>query len=758
MEGPQRSKYPIGLCMKIPMTPFVKGVDRSVDDVAQGPSGMRDCMNVVSNATGRLDGLYRGITKRATTTSTATRWRQWGVNTVILQSNPAADIEIVNSAGASGVASSPGEGAGCQYDEVFAIGGTLNGAATQAGIIVNPATLYGGVYVGLDAGNGWGLISGAITGGPTYTINFATNLPVIPAGKTAQYILFDRDADLGTTTARVRPVTGVTGSPITSLTFTVADGTAPPTGALYAYIIFGASATDTFSPQTFATYRNRLAASLDNEVYFAGWPGQPSPFFEPEPQNWAYWYDLNSVTVGHAGQGSIVRMEALGDSLFVFLQTATYRIYGYPPINGAYDNQLVVQEVAGGLGISTYDSICRAPDNMSLYVIGSDGDLYQFNGAYVAISEPILNHPRFTGLTHCFSSDKFITFTGIAPTPNLVPGETYPRDCGLLYQMPATFCYNIDKREFTILDQYGLNSTQDLVPVTDPYEMGVIGSFYLDGEWKLAISEPGAIRILNDPDLRAPTVDNALCMGVATHQISTGAAQFMPNTVSVLTESSYVPRLPVCVNAENPAGSAPLQKARDVSTSTFGTTDRFKVCFSEPDPHNYTSVAVGYWGERLVSGTRDWSAALTAITIDATPTLQKISVAGRVDRIDVLLGAITTARLTIYNGTTAAPDLNDVIFATDMIEPQNGLVNNAAYYWRSFAIGLPNIAQPYWIGLTGTCTAYRIPSGGLIYKSGATLHNGYSFALRVIEEAGGAYAAKSILSVSVEGMPMANEV
>lgn len=734
--------------MKINFTPFLKGVDRSVDDVAQGPSGLRDCMNVISQATGRLDGLYMGQAVRAVASGTPTRWKQWGDYTIIMQNNPTTSNIGFSDGSTFTSYNRTGEARGCVYDSVFALGAPNE----QAGIQTQAGVLLSTVFIGLDAGNGWGQISGAITGGPTYTVNFATNLPVIPSGKTARYILFDSDADIGATSALTRPITSVTGSPITSVDFTGA----PPSSPTYAFIIFGDSATDTFKPHGFATYRNRLAAWLENEVYFAGFIGQPDPFIEPQPQNWAYWYELNSVTVGHSGQGSIVRCEPLGDSLFVFLENATYQIYGYPPINGAYDNQLVVREISSNLGISTYDGVCRAVDGQSLYVIGSDGDLYQFNGAYQTISDTIKLHPRFTGLTHCSATDQYVVFTGVTPTPESVPGELYPRDCGLIYQTPATFCWNIEKREFTILDQYGLNSTQDLIPFTDPYELGVFGAFEVDGEVLLAMSEPGSIKVINDKDLRSPAVTDAFCMGVATHQIPVNQGQFRPDTVVALADGSYSARLPVCVNAENPAGSAPLQKARDIPISTFGTTSRYAVHASAPDPHNYLSCAVGYWGEKLIAGASDYSASRTAITIDGTPTLQKFTVGGAIDRIDVLLSGITSARLTIYEGTASTPDLTSPVFGVDVTEPKNGLINNATPYWRSFAIGLPAVDTPYWVALTGNCTAYRYPANASIYKSGSIIHNGYSFMMRVIQEAGGAYAAKALLSVSVDGESLPN--
>lgn len=260
------------------------------------------------------------------------------------------------------------------------------------------------------------------------------------------YIIFDADVAEGSTTARIRACTNpsYSGGQLATVDY-VGDIVA---GVTYAYIIWDDEPV--WSPSCFSTFRNRLCAADGNTVYFSGFIGSASPFVEPDQNNWAFWYELNSVTVGHSGQGNIVRMEPLGDQLIVFLENATYRIYGIAPINGAYENQLVVEEVNPTLGINSYDSVGVAPDGNALFVAGNDGQAYVFQSEYVLISEPVRLHPQFQNIDIVHVSEQYAIFTGTSVDPSRVPFEITPTDGGFTYQTTPAFCFNAEKQMWTM--------------------------------------------------------------------------------------------------------------------------------------------------------------------------------------------------------------------------------------------------------------------------------------------------------------------
>ena len=732
--------------MKIPFTPFVRGLDRSIADTAQSIGGLRDVLNLLPEATGRLDGIFRNPVAKTLSTNSATRWLQWGDSTVICKTNPSGNVQVTTDALSY---SGPTETAtAATYRTVCMTTGAQAYAMTNKS---NP--FIDRVYLCKDSGTGWGDCTLSGSGTITVTFNNAERRPLNTAGATPQYIIFDADTAEGSTTAKIRACINPTyvGAATTDMTSIQYVG-ATVTGVTRAYIVYGDSSTDTFSPTCFSTWRNRLCAGTDtNEVYFAGFIGQASPFVAPDQNDWGYWYELNSVKVGHSGQGEIVRMEPLGDDLIVFLENATYRLYGQPPVNGAYDNQIVVQEINPTLGVNSYDSVGRAPDGNLLFVAANDGQCYAFSGQYTLISEPLRLHSRFVNIDAVQVSEHYAVFTGTQSTPENVPYESDPKDGGLLYQSQPAFLYSIAKQVWTMLDQWATTDNLTLTPISDPHERGIFGAFRVNDLYELAISEPDGIHIINDKSVDTPQLNDTFICGLATHQIPV-SPQFRGDKLTILAETPYVTRISGALPAENPSGTAPMKQMRDKEAARFGQTSKYALHNSSPDAHNFASCAIGYWGERLINGMDYWTAS-TAITIDATPTVMQFTNSGakHINRIDVLLSGFTDCRLTLYEDNAGA--VGDVIFYADCVTPQNGSVNTATPYWRSFGINVP-VTATYWVGLTGTCIAYRYPSNGDVSKSGSVIHAGNSIVLRAVEEAGGCYSAKSILELSATGQPL----
>lgn len=723
--------------MKVKFTPFVRGLDRSIDDSAQSGNSVRDVLNLLPNVTGRLDGMYRNPATVVPSTNSPTRWVQWDTYTVIGKTNPSGNVQVTN--GTTTNTGPSGESKPRPYRTVCMMTGS-SGAYAMADK-ADPFTKR--CYVVKDSGTDWG--DAVLSGSGTITVTFGGTSSIYPqrVGSTDPlYVVFDADSNEGSTTARIRTCTNPTysGSDLQTVDY-VGDTVA---GVTRAYIIWDDDGV--WQPSSFATWRNRLCASDANEVYFAGFKGNASPFVEPDQNDWAVFYELNSVIVGHSGQGNIVRMEPLGDQLIVFLENAIYRLYGYPPIAGT-DGNLVVEEINPTLGISSYDAVGVAPDGNALFIAGNDGQAYIYNGQFILISEPTRMHPQFVSIDTVNVSEQYAIFTGTTVDNSRVPFETKPTDGGFTYQCTPAFLYHVDKGIWTMADQYVTDTKYRLMPVSDPKNIGIFGSFKVNGYYEICLSEPDGLHIVNDRTLKNPQLQDWLISGLATPQIPV-SPQFRADSVTAIIENVYTPKLTGALLAENPAGFAPLVRMRDTATSTYGITSRYSLNANSPDPHNFVSCAIGYWGEHLIAGMQNWSNVLTAVAIDSTATVQQFTTGGWCDRIDVLLSDIASCRLHIYEDNAGV--VGSEVFAVDVTEPQNGIVNGSDKYWRSFTLGL-TIPTTFWVGLTGSCNAYRYPSNGNISKSGSVVHAGNSFAIRVLEEAGGPFVAGSIISLSVDG-------
>ncbi|WP_299081622.1 hypothetical protein [uncultured Paraglaciecola sp.] len=729
--------------MKIDFTPITRGLDRSVADTAQSAGGLRDVLNLLPDAVGRLDGIFRAPSTVAESDGTPTRWRQWDDSTVICKKNPSGAVQIGSNTGPSETATATPYRTVCM---------TTGSQAYVMSTKTDPFTDR--VFLYKDSGTGWGDCTLSGSGTITVTFNGTQRYPVNADGTAPQYIVFDADTAEGSSTSKIRACINPTySSGATSNLLTVQYVGTTVANVTRAYIVYGDDGTDTFAPDCFGTWRNRICAGIDNEVYFGGFIGQATPFVAPDQNDWGYWYELNAVTVGHSGQGKIVRIEQLGDDLIVFLENATYRLYGQPPINGGTgSNQVTVDEINPTLGINDYDAVGRAPDGNVLFIAANDGQGYAFNGVYNLISEPVRLHPRFENIITVQCSEKYAIFTGPTIDPSKVPYELAPNEGGLLHQNTPAFVFNTDRSTWSMLDQWATTGNLTLTPVSDPHNTGIFGAFKINDLYEICLSEPDGLHIVNDRSISNPQLEYTLACGLATHQIPV-TPTFRADSLSVLTETPYVTRLSGVLPAENPSGTAPFQQVRDVAVNTFGPTNRFGLHSSQPEPHNFASCAVGYWGEKLLNG-MSYYAASDAIAIDATPTVELFENTNgqHVNRIDVLLSDFDNCRVTIYENNAGV--LGDVVFYTECTTPQNGAVNTGTKYWRTFGINVP-VPASYWVGLTGTCTAYHYPNNGEIVKSGSVIHSGESLALRVVEEAGGCYSAKSIIKISAigEGLP-----
>lgn len=734
--------------MRVKLTPITRGVERNIDDVAQQPGGLRDSTGLVLATAGRLDGVYRGANRISfNSAKTPTRWAEWKSRTVVLDSLPAGGA--VTACTATGSETGPtGNGRAELYEQVLAV--AVEDAQCIA-LVRDVSNVFtdGACYLSLTQGEG--VINTATPSGSDYVIAIgAAYRPTFPAGtKVPRYVLFDRDGDNNATTAAIRPVTAYApaysaGADVTSVTYT---GSAPPTGSVYVRVLFGDATTDTFKPDGFVSYRERLAAWSGNLIYFSGYPGNTDQVIEPVPTDWTYWYALNSVQVGNSSQGSIVRCLRVGDALMVWLEKAVYVITGYPPVDGGIDNQLVVSELSRNLGIDAYDSVCLSSDGQRAFFIGSDGLVYQANpGGIAEISGKVKDHERFRGLTHITASADYVVCSGTACDPSDVPLEDGGKPSGIQNQYPTVWVYSIELDGWTPVSQFTTDNTGRLVPISDPTRIGTAGTLTVSGRSLIAVGEPGAIRVWNDPESRVSPVADWYISGASTHQIEmAGPEMKRVDAVMVTADRVLTRRLAAASPVEDPNGAL-FARSIGEADSVYGATSRYQLNMPTGVPHNYISVGVGYNGERLIAGMSDWVSSMSSEVMTGVRR-QLIQATGFVSRVDVLLSSITDCRVSIYDDDDGT--LGDLVFYRDITAPQTGIVSGSDPYWHSFDMRV-NRTGYFWVQVYGNATGYRYPSGGAINDGSGVVYNGYSMALRVVEEIGAPFVAKSILSIAAD--------
>lgn len=308
------------------------------------------------------------------------------------------------------------------------------------------------------------------------------------------------------------------------------------------------------------------------------------------------------------------------------------------------------------------------------------------------------------------------------------------------------WAYSFELDGWSPISPLATDSTGRVVPTTDPTRMGTAGILTIDGRFYIAIGEPGALRVWNDPEVRIATVSDYYISGASTHQLEI-AGQEMKRVDSVMVTADRVltRRLAAASPVEDPNG-ATFARVIGEADSVYGATSRYQLNMPEGVPHNYISVGIGYNGERLISGMGDWVSSMSSEVMTGVRR-QLIQATGYVSRIDVLLSAITDCRVSIHEDDDGT--IGDLVFYRDITMPQTGIVSGADPYWHSFDMRV-NRTGYFWVTVYGNATGYRYPSGGAIYDGSGVIYNGYSMALRVLEEIGAPFVAKSILSIAAD--------
>lgn len=745
------------------LTPIVQGIRRDVTHAAQQGGAMHDCIGLLLQSQGHLDGILRGV-KQADfdTTYTPTRWMQWQDEIVQLATNPTS-IAAISDGINSYLAGPTGDWRATKYSDYLAMARVGYQAKILIDNSVSDVFTDGSSYIS-DS-----YIEGKLSTTPTavgtvVTVTFGASplaRPVIPSGYYANYIMFLNDSNRAATTARIRPVIGSVGAgTITTITYTgVVPAGLAAGGICRIYISTAATgdASNTLSLDGFFTVYDRLCGHVNNTLMYSGYGGNVlDGTIAPVRRDWTVWNPLNNVNVGSPEQGKIVRVFVCDDTQMVFLESGIHYLVGLPPIAGS-DNQLRRREVSQTLGIKGYDAAAISDDGQMVFFIGNDDGFYAATPAGITpIDKPIRIHERNTRLTSVAVAETLVCFSGTECDADTATGNNEQRTGSILGQYPCAFIFDTNVGEWTTFSPVTFDDTENMAPLDDPYRQGGIGSLNINGRNYLAVGTDGKILPINDGSKTTPTAQDYYIQGVAMHQI-TGGDQALKrvDSVDLVVEGLVTRTMSAAAPVSDPIGAVPHSMRRVTPQKTRGNASHSTMFFRGNQSMPSYGVSVGYAGDVLLRGVDQRYGSEIDLSV-TTARFQRVYLpAGYVSRVDFLLHTLTAAHVNIYedDGEATPAPVSTILHGSDMVEPVSGIVSNSTPYWRSFGVRRDFTAGYYWIALssTGTCTAKIIPAGTNITNSAGTATNaGRNFMLRVIREFGAPMAARRLTHISAD--------
>lgn len=747
---------------RIAVTPITQGLDRSVDSVAQQPGTFYELMGMFISAQGVGEQIYEGAAIDTFDTDySPTRWIEWGDRIVVLANNPESNTYISSAGGY--VTGFSGQWRAEKYKHVLPMAQPEENCRTL--INSGETDVYANSSIYFSQSTYIAQINTTNDLGGSVELTFSGIQPEVPAGLNAQYVLFDRDADVDAITADIRPVTAeiYSGQTLTGLTYT---GDAPPSGSVYAYVLLGTDADDMFKPDGFFVYKDRLGAWEGNNIYFSGFPGWSSPVVAPQPSNWMYWDALNRVSIDDTSRGAIVNIKEVDNALLVFQESGIVHISGYVPIDAARENQLVIRTLVNDLGIIDYDAVDVTPDGKLAYFIGDDSNFYAVAGNSLPeeIGIPVRNHERKKNLCQVTATDQFVVFGGIECDPTLVAREAYNQQSGMLQQYPTFFVLNRDGGQWSTFSRIGTNSEGDYVPKDDPSKQGGIGRIIQDGVPRLAIGSAGTIRILNDPAEILPQIEDFYLLGAATHEFDPDQATLKQmNHVTAQVEGPYSYQLSATAPISRKNNDSPV--VRTTPFAVNGATTNYSVWFYSPPVDNYVSAGIGLCSEYLVGGVNQFPATINSGS-SAILQFEPYDFGGYVARIDMYMSSVPTdLELRIYahdEGTGYGAIDDPPVFTTEVTQPASGLVTDTTPYWHSFDIRQEFDDSTWWIGIFGSAAqVYYYPTASNIHQAIDPLQfpvtaAGSSFMLRIVRELGEPFVCRKFKGMQIEYQNVGN--
>lgn len=152
--------------------------------------------------------------------------------------------------------------------------------------------------------------------------------------------------------------------------------------------------TDTVSGESFA-YVRAPDLGARNTLLFSGRPVNTANGVSEDRRDWTYWLYNNTVLIGEAADGEIVRLVSLDARLIVFFERAVYQISGTPPIGGYLPPDFGAQRLSAAAGLGSYEACVIGPDGQTIYFSDRNGCWMLFGGTVRQIDDQVRDHPEF---------------------------------------------------------------------------------------------------------------------------------------------------------------------------------------------------------------------------------------------------------------------------------------------------------------------------------------------------------------------------
>lgn len=637
----------------------------------------------------------------------------------------------------------------------------------------------------------------ATQGSKTVTFGVGTALPnyVMPSAETrtvaaGQYITFNSAASWGYSTmdhrsykiASVDSVTQITledayeGATITSKSGRIA------TTALYVALPF------VYGGRLCAVGANSASGGNYSTIYWSGFPGLAAngsaEALESDIFDWMYWDQVNAYYPVGTNEGAIQRVIPQDRRMVPFLQNGIYEIRNTLPVDALLGSDLADNQLAPGLGATTYDSVEETPDKVIYF--GSPDGKFRLVGSQVEQIDPkIVDHELYGASAQwvCYYKNA-VYFTTGTDDASKVANSTEPtvyRE--LRMQHAGIFIFDLPTQSWTVTQRLGTIGNRYLYPL---YTVGRHGGIFnpyrsdLTEPQKLMVSSLGGLRSMNDESLTSAdrerhveTIFPAFHTNndPALKRTKRAIIETFPYGVGNVTTNT----IPVIVGADGREFGNTLVTHKTASPSfAAGETNRYVGAGSGGRGSERISLAVGHFRDYDRSGLdlykQDASTQASSTPVCGSftaPVLTNCSSDfNRIDRLDVLMKM--TALVTVN------PTMN--LYSADGVSLGQAAISSTfstatcpktstGYIWVTFtfATGITLTAgTTYYYGFTATTGTILLARQTYTGRNTYTL-TGTTFTsvntdsapvVRVIHEVGGVMAVDGVVFAAADYLPL----
>jgi hypothetical protein len=208
--------------------------------------------------------------------------------------------------------------------------------------------------------------------------------------------------------------------------------------------------------------------------------------------------------------------------------------------------------------------------------------------------------------------------------------------------------------------------------------------------------------------------------------------------------------MPVVIPGEGEIGISKRHVSSAKIRDTLGDLSIYSTFAKSGRGSPRLSIAMGYFGEWLLAGQDRNHANYSTLALAHTPTaqryLQKINLAGKVDRVDVYAANVGDIGALIYESNGGIP--GNLLAVEHLATPRYGLSASPAFYWFPITFNNLNLNGEYFIEVRGNLTlrAFNSPLD-IVDEAGVIIPvvgNGKGLSIRAIEMIGGLYVSDEI--------------